>query len=69
MTPEQLKHIWETNPDKLTQALAAVLVDFGYRDLRAETVQQAISRYYAGATNKANVIDGFVSGWLANGLD
>ena len=68
MTPEQLKSIWRTQPGKLTRALHVTLVDFGYRDLQTETVQKSIERYYAGEKS-AGVIDGFVHGWLQNGIN
>ena len=67
MTPEQLQALAKSNPRKVAEAFATTLVDFGY-PIAANAVEPYIASFFAGEKPKGGP-EGFVHGWLRDGMD
>ena len=66
-TANQIKRIWEKNPDSVIKSFTIALAGFGYT-LTPDYVEGEIRRLYAGGKPKGGP-SMFIDGWLKNGLD
>ena len=67
-TPEELKQIWQDNPDGLAYAFGNMLREFGFNSLTDDKVKECIQRYYDNQPAPSlDVIDVFIRGYLEKG--
>ena len=67
ISAEELKELWERDPEHLANALASVLQDFGYTSCTKQYVKVEIQRLYDGGSPQGGP-SMFLAEWIEGGI-